>query len=211
MLRQGELARARILLEEHAPQLPPDGQRYLHLVRDNAQQMGRLVDDLLAFARLGRQPLATQQVDPIAVAREALADLRPDQQGRCVDVALADLPPCEADPALLKQVFVNLLANALKFTAHRDVARIAVGWCEQGGEPVYFVRDNGVGFDMRYAHKLFGVFQRLHRAEDYDGTGVGLAIVQRIIHRHGGSIWAEAETDRGATFFFTLEGEPPHD
>jgi signal transduction histidine kinase len=154
---------ARILLEEHAPQLSPDAQRYLHLVRDNAQQMGRLVDDLLAFARLGRQPLATQQIAPTALVREALADLRPDQAGRCVDVALAELPPCRADPALLKQVFVNLLANALKFTAQRDVARIAVGWCEQGGEPVYFVRDNGVGFDMRYAHKLFGVFQRLHR------------------------------------------------
>ena len=127
-----------------------------------------------------------------------------------MDVAIDDLPPCQADPALLKQVFVNLLANALKFTAHRDVARIAVGWSEQGEESVYFVRDNGVGFDMRYAHKLFGVFQRLHRAEDYAGTGVGLAIVQRIIHRHGGRIWAEAETDRGATFFFTLQGEPPH-
>jgi light-regulated signal transduction histidine kinase (bacteriophytochrome) len=201
---------ARILLEKHAPQLSPDAQRYLHLVRDNAQQMGRLVDDLLAFSRLGRQPLATQPVAPTALVREALAGLRLDQDGRCVDVALADLPPCRADPALLKQVFVNLLANALKFTAGRDVARIAVGWCEQDGEPVYFVRDNGVGFDMRYAHKLFGVFQRLHRAEDHAGTGVGLAIVQRIIHRHGGRIWAEAETDRGATFFFTLKGELPH-
>jgi signal transduction histidine kinase len=202
---------ARILLEEHAPQLSPDAQRYLHLVRDNAQQLGRLVDDLLAFSRLSRQPLATRQVAPTAAVREALAELRPDQEGRRVDVALDDLPPCQADPALLKQVFVNLLANALKFTAGQDVARIAVGWCEQGGVPVYFVRDNGVGFDMRYAHKLFGVFQRLHRAEDYDGTGVGLATVQRIIHRHGGRIWAEAETDRGATFFFTLKGEPPHD
>ena len=172
--------------------------------------MGRLVDDLLAFSRLGRQPLATQRVAPTALVREVLADLHPDQEGRRVDVALDDLPPCQADPALLKQVFVNLLANALKFTAGRDVARIAVGWCEQNGRPVYFVSDNGVGFDMRYAHKLFGVFQRLHRAEDYDGTGVGLAIVQRIIHRHGGRIWAEAESDRGATFFFTLKGEPPH-
>ena len=201
---------ARILLEEHAPQLPPDAQRYLHLVRDNAQQMGRLVDDLLAFSRLGRQPLATQRVAPSALVHEVLAELRPDQEGRCVDVVLDDLPACQADPALLKQVFVNLLANALKFTAHRDVARITVGRCEQGGEPVYFVRDNGVGFDMRYAHKLFGVFQRLHRAEDYTGTGVGLAIAQRIIHRHGGRIWANAETDRGATFYFTLQGEPPH-
>src|SRR5919109_2708051 len=119
--------------EEHPPQLPPDAQRYLHLVRDNAQQMGRLIDDLLAFSRLSRQPLATQQVAPTALVREALATMHPDQEGRRVDVALDDLPPCQADPALLKQVFVNLLANALKFTAQRDVARIDVGSCERGG------------------------------------------------------------------------------
>src|SRR5207245_9639664 len=130
-------------------------------------------------------PQDTAHVGPIGLVREALADIHSDHDGRCVDFTRTELPPCHDDPALLKQVILNLLTNAFKFTAERDVARIAVGWCEQDGRPVYFVRDNGVGFDMRYAHKLFGVFQRLHRAEDYERTRVGLAIVPRIIPRHG--------------------------
>jgi light-regulated signal transduction histidine kinase (bacteriophytochrome) len=130
-----------------------------------------------------------------------------------VEVHVAELPSCEADAALLKQVFVNLLANALKYTRSRAVARIDVGFQPNAalpGTPLYFVKDNGIGFDMQFADKLFGVFQRLHRAEDYEGTGVGLAIVQRIVHRHGGRIWVDAEVDRGATFYFTLGGGLTH-
>lgn len=195
-----------LLLKEYAPQLPPEAQRYLGLVRSNAQQMGQLVDDLLAFSRLGRQPLNKHTVAPADLVQAVLTTLRSDLNGRRVEITVEDLPPCQADPALLTQVFANLLANAYKFTAPREVACITVGGCTHEQEQRYFVRDNGVGFDMRYAHKLFGVFQRLHRAEEYAGTGVGLATVQRIIHRHGGRIWAEAALDQGATFWFTLEG-----
>jgi PAS domain S-box-containing protein len=200
-----------ILLQEHAAGLSADGREYLGLVRDNARQMGQLVDDLLAFARLGRQPIQKRTVDSARIVRLCLDELRPEYEGRRVEIVLGDLPPCKAEPSLLKQVWVNLIANALKYTRKREAARVEIG-CregEGGGGPVYFVEDNGVGFDMRYAHKLFGVFQRLHRAEDYEGTGVGLAIVQRIVHRHGGRVWAEARPDQGAAFFFTLGSSPP--
>jgi GAF domain-containing protein len=201
---------SRILLEEHAPYLSDDAQRYLHIVRDSAQEMGQLIDDLLIFSRLGRQPLTRQRVALTDLVRQALEELRSEREGRCVDLVIGELPVCQADPVLLKQVFVNLLANALKFTRRREVASIEIGCREVGAEAVYFVKDNGVGFDMQYATKLFGVFQRLHRAEDYEGTGVGLAIVQRVIHRHGGRVWAEAAVDHGATFAFTLGGTPTH-
>jgi signal transduction histidine kinase len=201
---------ARILLEEHAPHMADAAQEYLALVRDNAQQMGQLIDDLLAFSRLSRQPLSKQPVAPADLVQQALSDLRPLQEGRRVNFTIGELPICQADPALLKQVFVNLLANALKFTGRREVAMIEVGCREASETHVYFVKDNGVGFNMAYANKLFGVFQRLHPAEEYDGTGVGLAIVQRIIHRHGGSVWAEAAVGQGATFSFTLEGDIGH-
>ena len=165
--------------------------------------MGRLVDDLLAFARLGRQPIRKQTVDPVKLVQQCLDELRCERDGRRIEITLGDLPPCDAEPNLLKQVWINLLSNAIKYTRGREVATIEIG-CRVDGDPsgerTYFVRDNGVGFDMRYADKLFGVFQRLHRAEDYEGTGVGLAIVQRIIHRHGGRVWAEAQPGQGATF-----------
>jgi light-regulated signal transduction histidine kinase (bacteriophytochrome) len=171
--------------------------------------MGQLVDDLLTFARLGRQPLKLQRVRPAEIARQAWDDLRSVHEGRRVELALDELPDCRADPALLKQVFVNLLDNALKYTRPREPARITVGHLGQDGERTFFVKDNGVGFEMAYADKLFRVFQRLHRAEDYEGTGVGLAIVERIIHRHGGRVRAEAAPEQGATFYFTLqEGTP---
>jgi PAS domain S-box-containing protein len=204
---------SQMLLEDHGPALPPNAQRCLQIVQANTQQMGHLVDDLLAFSRLSRQPLKTQRVAPGDLVRHVLEDLRDQRDGRPVEMTIGELPPCQADPALLKQVFVNLLGNALKYTRGRDPARIEIGARSDGPQPggsVYFIKDNGAGFDMQYADKLFGVFQRLHRAEDYEGTGVGLAIVQRIVHRHGGRIWAEAQVDHGAAFYFTLEGEAHH-
>ena len=194
----------RILEQDHGAELSDEARRYLRLVRSGAQQMGTLIDDLLAFSRLGQQPIKKQQVDPTPVVRQALSDLRPEQEGRSVEIAIRQLPECEADLAMLRQVYANLLSNSLKFTRTRDPAVIEIGFMAENGANVYFVRDNGVGFDMKYAEKLFGVFQRLHRAEEYEGTGVGTAIAQRIVHRHGGAIWAEAQVDRGATFFFTL-------
>ena len=201
---------SRILLEEYAAQLPTEGLHYLDLVRRNAQQMSELVEALLKFSRLGRQALKLQPVALEPLARQAWDELSIEPAGRRVEFTLPELPEVQADPALLKLVLVNLFANALKFTRQREVAVIEMGYHTEDGENgkrVYFVKDNGVGFDPRYTSKLFGVFQRLHRAEEYEGTGVGLATVQRIIHRHGGRVWAEAEVNHGATFYFTLEGE----
>jgi PAS domain S-box-containing protein len=198
---------SRILLEDYGPKLDAEAQRYLRIVRENTRQMGQLIEDLLTFARIGRQSPEMKVLSPADLARQALAGLQAEQEGRQVEIIIGDdLPPCRGDPSLLKQVFVNLLANALKFTRRRQAARIEIGGKSSDGENVYFVKDNGAGFDMKYANKLFGVFQRLHRAEEYEGTGVGLAIVQRVVHRHGGRVWAEAEVDRGATFYFTLPG-----
>jgi len=201
---------SRILLEDHGATLTDDGKGYLKLVRDNTCQMGRLVDDLLVFSRLGRLPLTKQRIDPSKVVRQCLAEMQTEQDGRQVEIVIGDLPNCRADPTLLKQVWTNLLSNALKYTRKREVARITIGHRSvsppSGADPeaVYFVEDNGAGFDMKYAHKLFGVFQRLHRATDFEGTGVGLAIVHRIVTRHGGRVWAEALPSQGATFSFTL-------
>ena len=200
---------SRILLEEYAPSMEPEAQRYLQIVRNGARQMGELVDDLLTFSRLGRQALELRPVEPARLAREAWDDLRMDWEARQIELRVSDLPAAQGDPSLLRLVFTNLLANALKFSRERTPAIITVGWQTDHGDVAYFVRDNGVGFDMKYSNKLFGVFQRLHRAEEYEGTGVGLANVQRIIHRHGGRVWAEAQPGEGATFFFTLV--PPRD
>ena len=193
-----------ILVTEHAPGLDGEPRRYLQRVSENTRKMGRLIDDLLHFSRLGRQAMTRQPVAMADLVRQCLEELQGEREGREVEVILGELPPCRADAALLKQVWLNLLANALKFTRSRAQARIEAGSFARDGETVYFVRDNGVGFDMAYADKLFGVFQRLHRQEDYEGTGVGLALVERIIHRHGGRVWAEAGPDQGAAFFFTL-------
>jgi light-regulated signal transduction histidine kinase (bacteriophytochrome) len=166
--------------------------------------MGRLIDDLLSFSRLSRQGLRKDRVLPAELVREVLDGLALDRQGRNVEVVVGELLPCRADAALLKQLFVNLLSNALKFTRHRAVSHIEIASSEVNGEVVYSITDDGAGFDMKYANKLFGVFQRLHRAEDYEGTGVGLAIAQRIVHRHGGRIWATGVLDHGATFSFSM-------
>jgi len=195
---------ARILMEDYAEQLPEDAVRSLKRIQDNAQKMGTLIDDLLAFSRLSRQALTKQPISPGGLVRQILEELRGDQDGRSLDIVIEEMPQFHGDPALFKQVYVNLLANALKFTRKRDPGRIAIGCQNLDGEDVYFVKDNGVGFDMRYANKLFGVFQRLHDAKEYEGTGVGLAIVQRVITRHGGRLWADAEIEKGASFYFTI-------
>lgn len=192
------------MLEDYADQLPAEGRRYLETIRQGAQKMGALIDDLLTFSRLSRQPLQFQEINTLGLVRSVIEDLRLDETGGQLDVRLGDLPTCQGDPALLRQVWINLISNAVKYSRKRERAVVEIG-CETSPErDVYFVRDNGTGFDMRYYDKLFGVFQRLHRAEDYEGTGVGLAIVQRIIHRHGGRVWAESAVDQGAVFYFTL-------
>lgn len=195
------------LIEDFGGQLPEDGQHYLETIRQGAQRMGALIDDLLTFSRLSRLPLTRHHVDTKGLVRYALGELASQKEGREVELRIGELAPCEGDPALLRQVWINLLSNALKYTRRRERAVIEVGSRRQDGEIIYFVFDNGTGFDMRYADKLFGVFQRLHRANEFEGTGVGLAIAQRVIHRHHGRIWAEAEPDRGASFFFTLGTE----
>jgi signal transduction histidine kinase len=199
---------SRIVLEDHSGAMDADGLRYLGLVEKSAQQMGQLIDDLLTFSRTGRQALAVQTVHTTDVVNACLTDLRSMQENRHVRINIGELPDCEADASLLKQVWLNLLANALKYTAKRDPAVITVGSRREGGTDSFFVQDNGAGFDMKYADKLFGVFQRLHLADDFEGTGVGLALVQRIVQRHGGRVWTEAKLNLGATFHFTLTGGP---
>ena len=197
-----------ILSEEYADAMPAEARGYLKRVRNSGEHMGQLVDDLLAFSRLGRQAMRTQPVSIRGIVDRSLEQLAPALDGRQVEVVIGELPDAECDAALVEQVFVNLLSNAFKYSRRREGARVEVGVLNADATegPTYFVRDNGAGFDMEYAGKLFGVFQRMHRSEDFEGTGVGLAIVQRIVERHGGRIWAEAKVDAGATFYFTLKG-----
>lgn len=196
---------AQILMRENAAQLSPDALHALQRIRKNAVQMGELIDGLLSFSSLSRQPLTKTLVEPTQIARAVLEELRSELEPRQVSVQMADLPAVRGDATLLRQVFFNLIANAAKYSRHRDPAVIEVGFLAE--VPVaYFVRDNGAGFDMQYAEKLFRVFQRLHSVEEFEGTGVGLAIVKRIVQRHGGRVWAEGREGQGATFYFTLEG-----
>ncbi len=195
---------SKILLEDFGPQMNPAAKEYLQRTHETAQYMGRLVDDLLDLARVGRQALTMEITGLNALVEEVIVHLRTEAQNRQIDWQVGPLPFVQCDPGLIKQVFANLLSNALKFTRPRERAVIEVGQMTVDGQPVIFVRDNGIGFDMRYADKMFGVFQRLHRQEDFEGTGVGLAIVERIIHKHAGRVWAEAEVEKGTTFYFTL-------
>jgi PAS domain S-box-containing protein len=200
---------SKALLEDLGPSLPVQGQQYLQRIHSGAQRMAELIQELLRFSRLSRQPLSKHALDTAKLVGDVVAELTAELHGRQLDLRIGDLPPCHGDAALLKQVWTNLLSNALKYTRGRTPAVVEVGAKRERDAHGYFVRDNGTGFDMRYADKLFGVFQRLHRAEDFEGTGVGLAIAQRIIHRHGGRIWAEAAVDHGATFYFTVPAGAP--
>jgi len=195
---------ARILAEDYSPQLDSEGRRVLSVIRDESIRMGQLIDELLQFSRLGRQPLRLAKVDMAALARSVFAQLQTTYPERKIAFHLQTLPEASGDPALLRQVWSNLLDNAIKYTRDRPDTRIEVTGTENSGELVYSVQDNGAGFDMRYVDKLFGVFQRLHNADQFEGTGVGLALVQRLIQRHGGRVWAEGTPGQGAAFHFTL-------
>ncbi len=195
---------SKILLTTAVQSLSPDAKECLQQIREGTRHMGQLVDDLLNFSRLGRQELIKQTVDLDALVRSIVTELQQEIKERRVTWQVHPLPAAECDNALAKQVFRNLFSNALKFTRQRAETVIEVGHRVEDAQNVYFVRDNGVGFDMKYADKLFGVFQRLHLQEEFEGTGVGLATVQRIVLKHGGRIWAQAELNGGATFSFTL-------
>ena len=195
---------SKILVEDFGPQLDPGAKHYLERIVESTRYMGHLVDDLLNLARVGRQQVQKQVVGVNSLVEEVLSDLKSETQGRQIEWQIGRLPFVKGDPALLKLVLFNLLSNAVKFTRTRERAVIQLEQQNVDGQTVIVVRDNGVGFSMKYADKLFGVFQRLHRQEDFEGTGVGLATVQRIVSKHGGRIWAEAELDRGAAFYFTL-------
>ncbi len=200
-----------ILLDMLKSSIDPQSRRYIEKIRENTRDMSRLIEDLLNFSRMSRQSLLRMPVKPDEIAAETLNELRADRQGRNIEFVIGTLPDAQADPLLLKLVFSNLLTNAIKFTRDRDPARIEIGALRPAGKVVYFIRDNGVGFDMQYANKIFGVFQRLHTGSEFEGTGVGLAIVQRIIHRHGGKIWVESRPGEGTTFFFTLRRDHDND
>ena len=197
---------SKLLHEDFEAVLPIEAKHFLKNIRDSTRKMSLLVDDLLNLARVGRQELRRQPTPLSRLVEEVLADLSQETAGRKLEWHIEPLPAVDCDPGLMKVVFVNLLSNAVKYTRPRPVAVIEVGCRKANGDTVLFVRDNGVGFNMKYADKLFGVFQRFHRAEDFEGTGVGLATVERIVRKHGGQIWAEAVVNEGATFYFTVAG-----
>ncbi|MBE0646078.1 MAG: PAS domain S-box protein [Bacteroidetes bacterium] len=193
-----------LLLRDVAPQLDEKGRRWMGLVADAAKDMGQLIDDLLVFSRMGRTEMLHSDCDLQSIVREIMDALQNQTSQRRVDWIIPELPTVRGDPSMLRLALMNLASNALKYTRTRDPARIEITCTESGDEWIIATRDNGVGFDMQYADKLFGVFQRLHSSKEYEGTGIGLANVQRIIHRHGGRVWAESAVDKGATFYFSL-------
>jgi signal transduction histidine kinase len=191
-------------MSDFAESIPAEGRPLLDHVMNGAKRMDQLIEDLLRFCRFSRQPLVKRSVQLDGIVHRVLAQLQATEGKRTVELRIGELPECEGDPSLLEQVFVNLLSNAFKFTRHRSAPVIEVGSFKRAAEVVLFVRDNGAGFDMKYAGRLFGVFQRFHSADEFEGTGVGLSIVQQIVVRHGGRIWAESEPEKGAAFFFSL-------
>ncbi|HEX5476636.1 MAG TPA: ATP-binding protein [Burkholderiales bacterium] len=195
---------ARLFEEKYGRCVDEEGRRLLGIIRDSSRRMGMLIDSLLSYSRLGRQALHPADIDMHALAAQAWAELGAADPVKC---SMPALPAARGDPVLLRQVWINLLSNALKYSSKRAAPRIEVSGRREGAELVYSVRDNGAGFDMRHADRLFGVFQRLHPESEFPGTGAGLATVQRIVARHGGRVWAEAAPDAGATFSFSLPAE----
>ncbi len=192
--------------ETSSAELSADVRRFISYIRQGAKEMGMLVDDLLNLSRVARRELQAQVSGLSSIVGSVVDEMKRDNPDRAIEWVIHPLPFEDCDPTLMRQVFVNLLSNAVKYTRPRTPAVIEVGAQNQNGDQVIYVKDNGVGFSMKYVNKLFGVFQRLHRPEDFEGTGVGLATVQRIIHKHGGRVWAQASLDQGATFYFTLHG-----
>jgi PAS domain S-box-containing protein len=195
---------ARMILKKQGDKFDEDTMRKFNVIRSNAHMMGELIDDLLTFSRLGRKQMSMTKIDMQQLINDVWKELQIINPDRNMELTFNEVLPGYGDRVLIKQVYINLLSNAVKFTKRRDAAHIEAGGYSDGNEDVYYVRDNGVGFDMAYYDKLFGVFQRLHSGDDFEGTGVGLATVQRIIHRHGGRVWAEGKLDEGAVFYFTL-------
>jgi len=196
-----------ILQAEHGKDLSPEGKHLVEKIRQNTVQMADLIDGILEFSRAGRKAIQRERIDMQALTLKVLGELAASRRGRQVETVIGDLPACMADPLLIRQVLQNLLSNALKFSRCRDISRIEVGSYDgDGGQPVYFVRDNGVGVDMKYADRLFKVFERLHDGREYEGTGIGLAIVESIIKRHGGKVWIESGIDKGFSCYFTTGG-----
>lgn len=195
----------KILEEDYAGKLDPEGLDIMNTIVSNTEKMGMLIDDLLAFSRLGRKDLQAQKLNMTQLAKDAVAEVTNNVKDFAGDIVVNQLPPVVADQRLMSQVFVNLISNAVKYSGKTKTPHIEITSSQNNGDYIYCVKDNGVGFDMKYYDKLFGVFQRLHNNSDFEGTGIGLALVKRIISRHGGNIWAEGEPDKGASFYFSLK------
>jgi light-regulated signal transduction histidine kinase (bacteriophytochrome) len=193
-----------MVIRKYGDQVGEDARRMLNVIRSNTERMNALIDDLLSFSRVLRESMTISKIDMGLLVSEVWDDLRAAHKERALEVKITELLPAFGDRALIRQVVFNLLSNAVKFTIGRTPGIVEISSADENGQIVYRVKDNGVGFDMRYYDKLFGVFQRLHSTAEYEGTGIGLALVQRIIHRHGGRVWAEGELNKGATFYFTL-------
>lgn len=200
---------SRILVEDYEDKLDDEGIRLINIIRDNTAKMGHLIDDILLLSRASRQEMKLNKLDMAALAKSVYDDFHADTAGRNIEFNIGNLPNAYGDRAMLGQVFQNLIGNAIKFTRQKDPGIIEVGGRKEGKEIVYYVKDNGAGFDMKYINKLFGLFQRLHSPEEFEGTGVGLSIVQRVIKRHGGNVWGEGAVDEGATIYFTLPKDKP--
>jgi PAS domain S-box-containing protein len=201
---------ARLILKKQGDKFDADTARKFNDIRSNAQMMGQLIDNLLTFSRLGRKAMSLVLLDMDILMKDTWKEVRASDAERNINLRVESMPPCYGDRALIKQILINLLSNAVKFTKYKDAAEIVVGGSVEGNEIVYYVKDNGAGFDMAYYDKLFGVFQRLHGMEQFEGTGIGLATVQRIIRRHNGRVWAEGKVDEGATFYFSLPSSHTH-
>ena len=196
---------SRIVIEDYEDKLDEEGIRLLNIIRENTKKMGQLIDDILLLSRAGRQEMNISEQDIASLAKNVYGEFGQETEGRNIDFIVDEnLPRAKADRALLTQVLTNLIGNALKFTREKEIAKIEVGSKEDNDDYIYYVKDNGAGFNMKYYDKLFGLFQRLHSQEEFEGTGVGLSIVQRIISRHGGRVWGEGEVDKGATIYFSL-------